>query len=145
MSRDDFAYRDTGSGAPGAYGHRGRRNGLGIAALVLGLLAVLLSITLFGGLVLGVAAVVCGILGRRRARRGEASNGGMALAGLVLGGIGIVVPLALIAVGTKRAEQRRGPALLRVRHPGRGRPGRPPRVRRAVRPLAHRLTGRPGP
>ena len=75
-----------------AYGEQpgGRkRNGFGIAALVLGILAVL-SGFLFVGALFGIAAVVLGVLGRGRAKRGEATNGGMALAGIVLGVVGIL-------------------------------------------------------
>ena len=66
------------------------RNGLGIAALVLGILAIITGLFLVGGL-LGIAAIVLGVLGRKRAARGEATNGGMALAGIVLGVLGLLL------------------------------------------------------
>src|SRR3954467_8934699 len=75
------------------------RNGAGTAALVLGILALLGSFTVFGGIVLGIVAIVLGVIGRRRAARGEATNRGSATAGLVLGIIGAVLALALVAVG----------------------------------------------
>lgn len=65
------------------------KNGLGIAALVLGILALLTGWFLLGAL-FGLIAIVLGIIGRRRASRGEATNGGMALAGIVLGVLGIL-------------------------------------------------------
>lgn len=76
-----------------------RRNGLGVAALVLGVLAVLTCWTVIGGIVLGLIAIVLGVLGRGRARRREADNGGMALAGLVLGVVGLALSAALVAFG----------------------------------------------
>lgn len=85
-----------GGGAPPA---GGRRNGLGTAALVLGVLALVLCWTIVGGIVLGIAAIVLGVLGRSRARKGEASNGGMAVAGLVLGVLGLLAAGAIIALG----------------------------------------------
>jgi hypothetical protein len=87
---------------PAGYGQQQpvvRRNGLGVAALVLGILALLTSITLVGGIVLGLAAVVLGVLGRGRVQRREADNGGVATAGIVLGVLGIVVSAAIIALG----------------------------------------------
>lgn len=75
------------------------RNGLGTAALVLGILAVVTSWTVFGGVVLGILAIVFGIVGRGRARRGEATNKGSATAGLVLGAIGLLLSVALIVLG----------------------------------------------
>lgn len=69
------------------------RNGMGVAALVLGLLGFFTSLVVVGG-VLGVLAIVFGAIGRGRARRDEATNGGMALAGIILGTIA-----ALITVG----------------------------------------------
>ncbi|WP_055493441.1 DUF4190 domain-containing protein [Streptomyces sp. TP-A0356] len=75
------------------------RNGLGVAALVLGILSVCLF-CLYGvfSLVLGILAVIFGIKGRKRADQGEADNRGQAQAGFVLGIIGIVLGIAVIAL-----------------------------------------------
>jgi hypothetical protein len=75
------------------------RNGFGTTALVLGILAVVGSITVVGGILLGVVAIVFGALGRSRAKRGEANNGGLATAGLILGIVAVVLSAALVAVG----------------------------------------------
>ncbi|MEU1628323.1 hypothetical protein ABZ746_23925 [Streptomyces sp. NPDC020096] len=77
------------------------RNALGTAALVLGIVGTVAAVTLFGvivGLPLGVLALVFGIIGRRRARRGEATNGGQALSGAILGAAAIAVSIAVIAL-----------------------------------------------
>ena len=97
-------------GAPGGSGPK--RNGLGIAALVLGLLAVVTSFTLVGGIVLGLAAIVLGVLGRGRAKRGEADNGGMAIAGIVLGVIGVLLSAAFIAAGVALFSSDSGQSLV---------------------------------
>lgn len=75
------------------------RNTLGVAALVLGILALLTSWTVVGGCVLGVGAIVLGVIARERARRGEATNGGLATAGIVAGVLGLLLSAALIALG----------------------------------------------
>jgi hypothetical protein len=74
------------------------RNGLGVAALVVGVLGIVASFTVVGGVILGVVAVVLGLVGRARVTRGEASNGGVALTGIVLGVIAIVAGLAFIQI-----------------------------------------------
>ncbi len=56
-------------------------------------------LTVFGGFVLGLVAIVLGFLGYSRAKKGEADNGGIAIAGVVLGFLGIVLNAVLIAVG----------------------------------------------
>ncbi|MEU4352535.1 DUF4190 domain-containing protein [Streptomyces sp. NPDC023838] len=73
----------TGMGAP--------LNGFGTTALVLGIVSVVLFCLWGLGIILGILALVFGFLGRGRARRGEATNGGQALAGIILGAVGIVV------------------------------------------------------
>ncbi|WP_320781216.1 DUF4190 domain-containing protein [Streptomyces sp. CRN 30] len=77
----------------------GQRNGFGIAALVLGLLAAVLFWTVIGGIALGVLAVVFGILGHRRKKRGIASNGAMALIGAVLGALALIASSLILAAG----------------------------------------------
>jgi hypothetical protein len=84
-----------GSAPPAA----GARNGLGTAALVLGILAVITFWTVVGAILLGIAAIVTGALGRGRAQRREATNGGVALAGLILGVVSIVLLAGVIALG----------------------------------------------
>lgn len=71
-----------------------RRNGPSVAALFLGLLALPATLFVLPGLLLGPAAVVLGVIGRRRVHRGEADTDGVALAGIVLGGIAIATTLA---------------------------------------------------
>ena len=74
------------------------KNGLGITALILailGLLACWIPIVGIVGGVLGLIAIVLGFLGRGRAKRGEATNGGVAMAGIILGFLAV---LACIAV-----------------------------------------------
>ncbi|WP_405776643.1 DUF4190 domain-containing protein [Streptomyces sp. NBC_00859] len=73
-------------------------NGYGVAALVLGILSVVIFCAWGLGIILGTLALIFGILGRKRANRGEANNGGMALTGIILGPIGIVVSAAFLAV-----------------------------------------------
>jgi len=83
----------------GHTGGGGRRNGFGIAALVCGILALPGILLIVPGIVFGLLAIVLGFIGRGRARRGEASNGGMALLGAILGAIGLVVSSILLAIG----------------------------------------------
>lgn len=104
-----------GPNAPGAYGPppqpyypgfmpppTGRRNGLGSASLVLALVALVATVTIFGGAILGIAAAVMGFVARGRVKRGEATDGGVAIAGIVLGIIATIVSAFVIwlAFGT---------------------------------------------
>lgn len=76
-----------------------RGKGMAIAALVLGILALLSSWTVLGGIIFGLIAVVLGFIASGRAKRGRAGGRGMAISGIVLGVLGIVIGGALIALG----------------------------------------------
>jgi hypothetical protein len=87
-----------GYGPPGNYGLQ-PKNGLGTAALVLGIIALVLCWTIFVGFICGLLALIFGIIGRRRVSRHEATNGGAALAGAITGGLGLAASIAIIAAG----------------------------------------------
>jgi hypothetical protein len=74
------------------------RNGLGIAALIAAIVGLLLCWSVVGGVIVGIVAAVMGFIARGRVKRGEADNGGIALAGVVLGFLSIVAGLAFIAI-----------------------------------------------
>ncbi|SFS65961.1 DUF4352 domain-containing protein [Saccharopolyspora flava] len=70
------------------------RNGMGTAALVLGIIALLLAwIPLIGfiGFILGALAIVLGIIGIVRARKGRATNLAVAAVGTGLGAVAFVL------------------------------------------------------
>jgi len=86
------------AGPPGYGGPPVRpSNGTGTAALVLGIIGLLTALFLFGG-VLGVLAVVLGLIGINKAKRGEATNRGVAIGGVVTGALAIIVALAVGAL-----------------------------------------------
>jgi heme/copper-type cytochrome/quinol oxidase subunit 2 len=65
----------------------------------LGIISLLFTIFLPPvGVVLGVLALIFGIIGVRRARRGEATNRGQALAGAITGGIGLVISIVIVTI-----------------------------------------------
>lgn len=74
------------------------RNGMGTAALVLGIVGLALSFVVIGA-VPGTLAIIFGAIGRARARRRQATNGGAALAGIITGVLSVVVAVAIVAVG----------------------------------------------
>ncbi|MFI2368576.1 DUF4352 domain-containing protein [Streptomyces sp. NPDC018833] len=74
------------------------RNGLGTAALVLGIIGIIFGVIPFLfwiGTVLGLLALVLGLVGRGRAKRGEATNKGAATAGTVLGLLALIASIAI--------------------------------------------------
>ncbi|MGB9302417.1 MAG: DUF4190 domain-containing protein [Mycobacterium sp.] len=71
------------------------RNGLGIASLVIGILALSATWTVVGGIFLAVFAVIFGGVALAKVRRGEATNGGVAIAGIVLGIVAAVVAVII--------------------------------------------------
>ncbi|MPZ62531.1 MAG: hypothetical protein GEU93_14820 [Propionibacteriales bacterium] len=78
------------------------RDGLGNAALVVGLVALVFAfVPIVGEFVAApsaVLAIVLGVIGLVRAERGHATNGGTALAGIILGVVaGFVVFLVMAA------------------------------------------------
>jgi hypothetical protein len=68
-----------------------------VAALTLGLIAAVLFWTILGGLLLGLLAVIFGILGYRRGKRGHATNGTLAIVGTVFGALAIIASGAILA------------------------------------------------
>jgi Domain of unknown function (DUF4190) len=79
-------------------GNPAPRNGIGTAALVLGVIGFLLAIIVLGGL-LGIVAIILGIVGLSRVRRGEATNRGSAIAGIVLGALAVLLAGVLVVAG----------------------------------------------
>jgi hypothetical protein len=80
-----------------AYGPQ-LKNGLGVAGMVCGIVGAVFGLVPFVfwlGFILGVLALVFGLIGRGRCKRGEASNDGQATAGFILG----IVCIVLAAIG----------------------------------------------
>ncbi|AFM17322.1 hypothetical protein Mycch_2549 [Mycolicibacterium chubuense NBB4] len=51
-----------------------------------------------GGIILGLCAIVIGFVARGRVKRNEATNGGVAIAGIVLGAVAVVAGLVFIPI-----------------------------------------------
>ena len=74
--------------------------GLAVASLVLGILGLLSSPILLGGL-LGLVAVILGVVALGKIKRGEAGGRGLALGGIVTGVLAMLVTvLILVTVGS---------------------------------------------
>lgn len=86
-----------GAYAPGMspYGPSTEKNALGGWALGLGIA----SLACCGSLLIGVPAIVLGILGIQAANEGRASNKGMAIAGLIMGVLSIVATVIAWTTG----------------------------------------------
>lgn len=84
---------------PIAYGaYPQPRNGLGTAALVLGIIGVVFCWVPFTGWALNILAIIFGAVGRKRAVTGQATNKSSAVAGLVLGVVGLAVWIVIIVI-----------------------------------------------
>jgi len=95
------SYPPPAAGQPPGWVQGTPRNGLGVAALVLGILS--LPSAFFGGvigIILGVIGLILGIVGLNRARRGEATNRGVAITGTVLSGLGVLLGIAFAVLWT---------------------------------------------
>ncbi|APS17692.1 DUF4190 domain-containing protein [Streptomyces parvus] len=75
-----------------------RTNGFAVAALVLGLLACLFFWTIVGGLLLGLLAVVFGVIAALRTRQGRAPRRVMAIVGAAFGAIGLIGSAIVLVV-----------------------------------------------
>jgi uncharacterized membrane protein HdeD (DUF308 family) len=91
--------RQTQSGPPQDYRTETRaRNGIGVAALVFGVVSLVLAILVVFfpiAAVVGLIAIILGIIGMRRASRGEATNRGQAVAGLLTGLLAVAIAVFL--------------------------------------------------
>ncbi|WP_425585900.1 DUF4190 domain-containing protein [Streptomyces thioluteus] len=76
-------------------------NGMGTAGLVTGLIGAICSAVVFlwfFGIILGILGIVFGGVGRSKVSKGEATNRGAATAGIVLGILGLILPLVYLAI-----------------------------------------------
>ncbi|WP_329117833.1 DUF4190 domain-containing protein [Streptomyces sp. NBC_01465] len=90
------------------------RNGLGTAALVVGIVGTLLGTLIFLFWLagpLGILALIFGIVGLGRVRKGQANNKGIAIAGIALGGVatalavvGLIVTVFLVKDAVKAVD-----------------------------------------
>ena len=84
---------------PSYYAAAHPRNGLGTAALVLGIIGAALFWTISLPFILGILAIIFGAVGLGRVRRGVANNRGVAMTGLILGIVAVLAPLVIIIFG----------------------------------------------
>ncbi|MFB7220638.1 DUF4190 domain-containing protein [Streptomyces sp. NPDC056227] len=89
-------------------GLRPARNGLGISALILGIVGAVSGLIPFlfwlAG-ILGLIALILGLVGRGRAKRGEATNKGMATFGAVLGLIALILSVVGAVITFKAVDE----------------------------------------
>lgn len=85
------------------------RNGLGTAGLVLGIIGAVIGAFMFlfpVAFILGVLAVVFGLIGRSRAKQGQASNKTAATWGFALGVVSLVLSVIGLVVVIHIAQDR---------------------------------------
>jgi hypothetical protein len=72
-------------------------NGLAVAALVVGILSLPFGFACGSGVLFGIAAIVLGFLGRKKANDEMGGQGaGMALAGIITGALGLLISVAFV-------------------------------------------------
>ncbi len=74
------------------------RNGMGVAALVVGVVSLVLAILVITSpfaFILGIIAIILGAVGMSRASKGVATNRGQALAGLLTGLLSILLAIVV--------------------------------------------------
>lgn len=94
-SRDEQRFAPPGgAGAPGAASGERRTSGKAIAALVTGILSLLIA-----GILLGLVAVALGVMARREiAAQPQLGGSGMALAGMITGALGFVLAVVILII-----------------------------------------------
>ncbi len=103
-------YGQQGYGAQGyggyATGTSGPSSGLAIGALAAGVVALLMFWCAFIGVPVGIAAVVLGVVALNKVKAGTGGGRGLALAGVITGGLAILVSVVLVvaAVATGNAD-----------------------------------------
>ncbi|PRX50486.1 MmpS family membrane protein [Prauserella shujinwangii] len=93
--------------APPAQQSPAMRNGLGTAGFVLGLVGAVFALIPIVGVIawpLVILGLIFGILGFLRVRKGQASNRGLAIAGIALSAIGLLICIAWVSVLGKAAS-----------------------------------------
>ncbi|MGV9276578.1 hypothetical protein [Streptomyces griseosporeus] len=73
-------------------------NGIGTAGLVVGIVSAAIFCLWPVAIVLGVLGIVFGAVGRSRANRGQATNAGQALAGIICGVAGVVLGIGMMVL-----------------------------------------------
>jgi len=124
-SQDDYgqptygldSYGQQSYGQPGAFGGQAvpqQVNNLALAALICGVISLVFIVLFFPlAIVLGLVAIVLGVMGMRRAKAIEETNQygvqtsrrGLAIGGLVTGIITTVISVVLMIVGFKFAQE----------------------------------------
>jgi hypothetical protein len=79
-----------GGGSPGT-------DGVAVAAMIVGILAILVSWIPVLGAIGGIAALVLGLVGRSRIKKRGASGNGMAVTGIATGAVAIAINIAILA------------------------------------------------
>jgi hypothetical protein len=101
-SPDDPYGQGGGYGPAPQYGYQPYQQPLGAGmattGMVLGIVGIVLCWTAFGGMLLGLLALVFGIIGLQRVRRGEGSGRGRAITGIVTGALGLVLGVVFLFV-----------------------------------------------
>ena len=86
---------------PGYYGGYGAvppPSGMAVASMILGILAIPMMFAYCLGTPCAIVAIILGHIARGKARRGEGSGAGMALAGLICGYVSILLLGGMIAI-----------------------------------------------
>lgn len=98
--------------APTSYGFepaptQQRNNGVALAAMILGILALLGLVFVFPAIILGIIALVLGIMGVRKASsiQGPGARKGMAITGIVTGAIALILSVLMFIFGFSIAKQ----------------------------------------
>ncbi|WP_353944998.1 DUF4190 domain-containing protein [Streptomyces sp. HUAS MG91] len=73
-------------------------NGLGVAGMVLGIISDVLFLMWPIAIICGVLGIIFGAMGRGKAKRGEATNPGQALTGIICGAAGVALAVGFIVL-----------------------------------------------
>lgn len=86
---------------------RQQNNGIALAAMILGILALLGLVFILPGFILGLIALILGIMGVRRASvmGGSGARKGMAITGIVTGAISLILSALMLIFGFSVAKQ----------------------------------------
>ncbi len=76
------------------------RSGSGLAAMIVGIIAIPAVLIPILAIVMGIIAIVLGV----SARRSGATNAGQAMAGIICGSIGLILALGIIVLAASSAS-----------------------------------------